>query len=132
VSLEEGRKRLIVPSVRISSAEMLRRGKVVEAFGVRSTEETGVRVFDEEEGDVRELRLRLRKNEKDFLLEDGYGTRGGGVDSLGRFSLGAEGGGVGAAEIDEAEEEEESSWESLLGFESEEEEQELAASKPAK
>lgn len=119
----------MVPRVRISSAEMLRREKVVEALGVRSTELTGVRVLDEEEGDVRELRLRLRKNENDFLLEDEGGARGEGRGSPGRPSLGVVSGGV---EIEEAEEEEESSWESLLSLESEEEEQELAASKPEK
>lgn len=71
VSFEVVRKRLMVPRVRISSADMLRREKVVEALGVRSTEGTGVRVLDEEGDDVPEFRLRLRKNEKDFLLVGG-------------------------------------------------------------
>lgn len=73
VSLEEdARKRLMVPKVRISSAEKLRREKV----GVveRSMEATGVRLVDDEESKVA-LCLRRRKRERELLLdEDGTGV----------------------------------------------------------
>lgn len=63
----------MVPSVRISSAEKLRREKEVEdAVGVcceRSMEATGVRVFDDDGEEEAELRFR-RKEKKERVFEE--------------------------------------------------------------
>lgn len=63
----------MVPSVRISSAEKLRREKEVEdAVGVcweRSMEATGVSVFDDDGEEEAELRFR-RKEKKERVFEE--------------------------------------------------------------
>lgn len=143
----------MVPSVRISSAEKLRREKEVGVW-VRSMEATGVRVFDDEEEEETELRLKLRRKENERLFEEevdaetaeslletaargegGHETGEGGTEPLLSYSLGVVvviETGVAVPGVEEAEEEDEGSRESLLGFDSEEEEQTLAESKMAK
>lgn len=147
------RKRLIVPNVRISSAEKLRREKEDDVgVWVRSIDATGVRVFDEDDEEEAELRFRLRKKEKGRLFDEEAET----AESLFETATSGEGGqevgeggkelvlsyslgvvvvmetGVAVPGVEEAEEEEEGSRQSLLCFESEEEEERLTQSKTAK
>lgn len=126
---------------------------------VRSIEATGVRVFDEEGEEEAELRFRLRKKEKERLFDDDddeaaadaetaeslfeTATRGeegqemgeGGKELLLSYSLGVVvvmETGVAVPGVEEAEEEEEGSMESLLRLESEEDELKLEVSKTEK
>lgn len=157
---EEARNKLIVPRVRISSVEKLRREKVKEV-GVdeRSMEGTGVNVVDEEGDEEPELRLKRKREEKGRCLdedetgvedavcseslfdtavrgEDGHcvETGDGGTEAL-SYSLGVVrviDTGVAVPGVEEVDEDKDGSSKSLLRLLSEDEELTLALSSAAK